>query len=225
MKKENILIKLKHAVIVEGKYDKIKLKSILDAVIITVDGFGIYKNKEKTQLIRSLAESCGIVILTDSDTAGFKIRNHLKGCIKSGEVINVYIPRIKGKEKRKEKPSSEGLLGVEGIDTKTLEETFIKLGLAVNSPSKPDFLTGIRMFDDGLTGMANSSVLRRRLLCELGLPPLLGKNSMLEVINRLFTEEQYQNALKNAKATPHKDCASDAQSIFLSDETKSGVNT
>ena len=120
------MIKLRRAVIVEGKYDKIKLSSLLDTVIITTDGFGIYKDKEKTELIRTLASTCGIVILTDSDSAGLKIRNHIKGCCKNGDIINVFVPQIKGKEKRKAVPSSEGYLGVEGLDTEILEAALKK---------------------------------------------------------------------------------------------------
>ena len=138
------MIKLRRAVIVEGKYDKIKLSSLLDTVIITTDGFGIYKDKEKTELIRTLASTCGIVILTDSDSAGLKIRNHIKGCCKNGDIINVFVPQIKGKEKRKAVPSSEGYLGVEGLDTEILESALKKAGLATEGDTaykKHDFLT------------------------------------------------------------------------------------
>ena len=110
------MIKLKEAVIVEGKYDKIRLESVIDAPIIVTDGFGIFKNREKMNYIRKLARSRGIIILTDSDSAGFLIRSHITGCIKDGNIKNVYIPDVFGKEKRKDKPSKEGKLGVEGID-------------------------------------------------------------------------------------------------------------
>ena len=110
------MLHIEQAVIVEGKYDKIKLSSILDAVIITTNGFSVMKNKEKLEIIRFYAQNKGIIILTDSDSAGFKIRNYLKGAIKNGKIINVYVPDIFGKEKRKAAPSKEGKLGVEGID-------------------------------------------------------------------------------------------------------------
>ena len=109
------MIKLKQAVIVEGKYDKIKLSSIIDTLIIETDGFQIFKDKEKLGYIRLLAETRGVIIMTDSDSAGFLIRSHLVGSVKDGEIINVYIPDIKGREKRKEKDSADGLLGVEGM--------------------------------------------------------------------------------------------------------------
>lgn len=194
------MIKLKQAVIVEGKYDKIKLSSILDAVIITTDGFGIFKNKEKTELIRTLAESCGIIILTDSDTAGFKIRNHLKGCIKNGRVINVYAPQICGKEKRKDKPSAEGFLGVEGISPEILEKALSDAGITADKTDAVNtFLDKSRMMDDGLIGKENSANIRRELLKALGLPPLLSTSSMLEIINTLYSEQDYSDGLDKVR--------------------------
>ena len=120
------MLHLKQAVIVEGKYDKIKLSSMIDSLIITTDGFSIFKNKEKISLIKELAEKDGIIILTDSDSAGFKIRNYIKGCTSKGKIINIYIPEIFGKEKRKAESSKEGKLGVEGISVKILTEAFEK---------------------------------------------------------------------------------------------------
>ena len=195
------MIKLSQAVIVEGKYDKIKLSSVLDTVIIATNGFGIYKDKEKTELIRTLAKSCGIVILTDSDTAGFRIRNHIKGCCKEGQIINVFIPQIKGKEKRKEKPSSEGLLGVEGMDEQVLINALHSAGVIAESSDRTNFLTKADMLDDGLVGGKDSAVLRRKVLKKLGLPSLLSANTMCEVINSLFTIEEYKTAVAAAKAT------------------------
>ena len=183
------MIKLRRAVIVEGKYDKIKLSSLLDTVIITTDGFGIYKDKEKTELIRTLASTCGIVILTDSDSAGLKIRNHIKGCCKNGDIINVFVPQI------------EGYLGVEGLDTEILESALKKAGVATEGDTaykKHDFLTKSDMMDDGMIGSANSSQLRCDVLLALGLPPILSANTMLEVINRLYTKEEYDNAVRTA---------------------------
>lgn len=190
------MIRLKQAVIVEGKYDKIKLSNILDAVIITTDGFGIFKNEEKLELIRSLAQTCGIIILTDSDSAGFKIRNHIKGCVKSGKIINVFIPEISGKEKRKEKPSAEGLLGVEGVSREVLEKALSDAGIiAENCGSKSVFLDKPRLLDDGLIGKENSALKRQKLLCRLNLPALLSTKAMTEVINNLYTEDDYIKAL------------------------------
>lgn len=196
------MIHLKEALIVEGKYDKIKLSSLTDALIITTDGFGVFKNKEKTALIKSLAESRGIIILTDSDTAGFKIRNYIKGCTRKGKIINVYIPEIFGKEKRKNEPSKEGKLGVEGIPADILKASLIKAGVAVNADSdvfdenkKEKWADKIRLFDDGFIGKHNSEEKRRSLLKELGLPSLLSANALIEVLNAMFTPEEYEKAL------------------------------
>ena len=189
------MIRLKQAVIVEGKYDKIKLSSLLDAVIITTDGFGIFKDKEKLALIRTLAKSSGLVILTDSDSAGFKIRNHIKGCITEGEIINVFVPQIKGKEKRKEKPSAEGYLGVEGLSADILRKALMDAGVMSENSEKADFLDRARLMDDGLIGKDNSAQKRAMLLKELGLPDLVNTSTMLEIINRLYDEEAYTRAL------------------------------
>ena len=123
------MIKIDQAIIVEGKYDKIKLASIVDAVIIVTNGFGIFKDTEKLALIRYYAEKTGIIILTDSDSAGRKIRGYIKGAVSNGKITNVYIPDIFGKEKRKEKPSAEGKLGVEGIKPEILLAAFEKSGI------------------------------------------------------------------------------------------------
>ena len=118
------MIHIEQAIVVEGKYDKIKLSSIIDGVIITTNGFSVLKNKEKLDLIRYYAKNRGIIILTDSDSAGFKIRSYLKGAVNEGNIINVYIPDVFGKEKRKNAPSKEGKLGVEGIDCDILLDAF-----------------------------------------------------------------------------------------------------
>lgn len=193
------MIHLKEALIVEGKYDKIKLSSLTDALIITTDGFGVFKNKEKTALIKSLAESRGVIILTDSDTAGFKIRSYIKGCTQKGKIINVYIPEIFGKEKRKTAPSKEGKLGVEGIPADILRASLVKAGVVIDSEAdkvkKEKWADKIRLFDDGFIGKNNSEEKRRSLLKELGLPSLLSANALIEVLNSMFTPEEYEKAL------------------------------
>ena len=131
------MIHIAQAIIVEGKYDKIKLSSILDAVILVTNGFHIFHDAEKMSLIRYYAKTTGVIILTDSDTAGFKIRHYLKGAVHEGKLYHVYIPDIYGKERRKDKPSAEGKLGVEGIDKKRLLEAFGKAGiLAEEAPEQ-----------------------------------------------------------------------------------------
>jgi len=191
------MLKIRQAIIVEGKYDKIKLSSIVDAVIIQTNGFKIFKDKEKLALIKFYAERTGIIILTDSDRAGFKIRSHIKGAIHKGKIINVYIPDVMGKEKRKDKPSAEGKLGVEGIDKKLIMEAFEKAG--VTSDDSPDVpaITKLDLYEMGLTGGKNSTELRRKLLEYLGLQSLLTSNSLLEVLNNMLIREELEEIMKN----------------------------
>lgn len=179
------MIKINEAVIVEGKYDKIKLSSVVDAVIIVTNGFRIFKDKEKLGLIRYYAEKTGIVILTDSDSAGRKIRGYIKGATSNGSVKNVYIPDVFGKEKRKTKPSAEGKLGVEGIDVKTLEQAFAKAGITSSEREKSSDITKATLFELGLSGRPNSSELREKLQASLGLPKLLSATALIEVLRTM----------------------------------------
>ena len=191
-------IKLDMPVIVEGRYDKIKLQSVVDAVIITTDGFGIYKNRKKRDMIRRYAEKTGIIILTDSDGAGFQIRNSLKSCIGSGRAVNIYIPDVFGKERRKAKPSKEGKLGVEGIDVRTLRKAFEDAGVMSSSAPRPAWIDKQRLFDDGLSCGDNSAELRRALCAKLGLPERMTAKALVEALNSLYSEEEYTAALKAA---------------------------
>lgn len=196
------MIKLEQAVIVEGKYDKIKLSSIIDGVIIVTNGFGIFKDKEKLELIRYYAEKTGIIILTDSDNAGRKIRGYIKGAIKKGSITNVHIPDIFGKEKRKTKASAEGKLGVEGIDVKLLREAFAKAGVTSSERTAPRDITKLTMFELGLSGGNESSILRKKLQSRLGLPSMLSAGALLEVLNTMMTAkelEEHMVAVKEMK--------------------------
>ncbi len=192
-------IHVKQPVIVEGKYDKIKLESLVEGLIITTDGFRIYKDKEKLSLIRAFADNGGVIVLTDSDGAGFQIRNHLKSCIGNGKVTNIYIPDIFGKEKRKEKPSKEGKLGVEGIDAEILRKAFLEAGVLTDHEPQEPWITKADLLDDGLTGGENSAELRKRLAAELSLPERISVNALLEVLNRLYDRERYENAMRKIK--------------------------
>ncbi len=189
-------IKLDMPVIVEGRYDKIKLESVIDAVIITTDGFGIYRNREKRALIRRYAEKTGVIILTDSDGAGFQIRSSLKGCIGSGRAVNIYIPDVFGKERRKAKPSKEGKLGVEGIDTETLRRAFEEAGVIGDSAPRREWIDKQRLAEDGLSGGDNSSARRQALCRQLGLPERMSAKALLEALNTLYGEEEYAKALE-----------------------------
>lgn len=197
------MIHVEQAIIVEGKYDKIKLSSILDAVIIPTNGFSIFKDEEKCSIIRHFASTKGIIILTDSDTAGFKIRNYIKGIIKSGTIINVYIPDIFGKERRKLKPSKEGKLGVEGISVDIILSAFEKAGVFFSERSRENEITRMDLYEDGFIGGENSSKKRQSLLKLLELPELLTTGSMLEIINSMLNKNDYKNLVAQL-ALPRK---------------------
>ena len=191
------MIKIEQAIIVEGKYDKIKLSSIVNAVIIVTNGFGIFKDEEKLELIRYYARKTGIIILTDSDSAGFQIRNHIKGAVKNGKIYNVYIPDIMGKEKRKIKPSAEGKLGVEGVEKKIILKAFENAGITASESSDNSIpeITKTDLYMFGLSGGNNSSILRKKLLAYLKLPSLLSANSMLEVLNTMMSYDELKEIM------------------------------
>lgn len=186
------MIKINEAIIVEGKYDKIKLASIFDAVIITTNGYGIFKDKEKLSLIRYYAEKTGVIILTDSDSSGFRIRGYLKGAVHNGKIKHVYMPDIFGKEKRKEKASAEGKLGVEGIKPEIILEAFRKAGISASENTKAPDITNYTFYELGLSGGTNSKNLRNKLQKMLGLPSLMSSSSLMEVLNTMMNREELE---------------------------------
>lgn len=186
------MIKIKQAIIVEGKYDKIRLSNIVDAVIIPTNGFAIYKDKETAELIKNLARKTGVIILTDSDSAGLQIRNALRNIVREGEVVNVYIPDVHGKERRKRTPSKQGLLGVEGIDDETLLAAFEKAGVFAQKDLKlKEPVTKADFVELGLSGGNNSAALRAALQKKLGLPERLSANLLLEIINVMYSRKDF----------------------------------
>lgn len=188
------MIKLSQAVIVEGKYDAIKLANIIDALIITTDGFGVFKDREKQKFLRRLANEKGIIVLTDSDSAGFMIRNFISSCVKNENVINVYIPDIYGKEKRKQKAGAEGKLGVEGVSEEIILSALEKAGVTVQkTQEKRRMITNIDLFEHGLSGRENSKENRKKLFKRLSLPERLSTSSLLKVLNSF---EEFENVLK-----------------------------
>lgn len=192
------MIRIRQAVIVEGKYDKIKLSSLLDTVIIQTDGFGIFKDHEKMELIRRLAQTRGILILTDSDAAGFKIRSYIGGSLPQDQVIHAYIPDILGKEKRKSAPSQEGKLGVEGIPSKILMESLQRAGVTCEEAAEPGRkITKNDLYEDGLSGRPNSRALKKKLLKQLQLPERLSSNALLEILNLFMTYDAYKEAVRS----------------------------
>lgn len=190
------MIHIDKAIVVEGKYDKIKLSSIFDAPIIVTDGFSVYKNKEISSLIRFYADNGGIIILTDSDSAGFRIRNHIKGLVSNDKITNVYIPEIVGKEKRKDKPSKEGTLGVEGIDKDIIIKAFEKAGVlfenTVSDGRKSDeCISNLDLYNLGLIGVSDSKRKRQELLKTMDLPSHISTNALLELLNRVMTKKEF----------------------------------
>lgn len=184
------MISVKEAVIVEGRYDKIKLSEVIDTPVIETGGFRIFKDKEKQNLIRKIAEERGILVLTDSDSAGFVIRNFLKGSVPEDKIKHAYIPQLKGKEKRKSEHSKEGLLGVEGVTADIIADAIRKSGATIlgeDSAYKKSEITKQDLYELGLTGRENSAILRQELLKKLGLPTYLSTNAMLEALNCLYS--------------------------------------
>ena len=181
---------LSYPVVVEGKYDKIKIESLFESVVITTEGFSIFKNAEKKQLIRMLAAKSPIIVLTDSDSAGRMIRGHLSSMIPPDRIINAYIPQVGGKEKRKPKPSAQGFLGVEGIDETVLREILLpftaedcKQGMIRHE------ITTSRLYELGLTGQENSAHLRDVILQQMGLPSKMTAKSFKKAVELLISEE------------------------------------
>ncbi len=184
-------LKIPYAVVVEGKYDKIKLTSIIDSPIIVTNGFGIYKNSETARLIRYYAEKTGIVILTDSDTAGFRIRGHIKSIVPKGKIINLYSPEIFGKEKRKIQPSKEGKLGVEGISAEKLRTLFVDAGLVNENKLSKNPITSLDFYELKLSGNSNSTFYRKKILNAMNLPENLTAKALLEAVNARYSKEEF----------------------------------
>jgi ribonuclease M5 len=194
------LIKIKKPIIVEGKYDKIKLSSFIDALIIQTDGFGIFKEKDKVDMLRTLAEKTGILVLTDSDTAGFKIRNYLNSCIPNKYITHVYIPDVFGKEKRKVAPSKEGKLGVEGVEKEIIIKALERAGVIGESVSENvKKITKTDFFIDGLSGNQNSQLMRQKLIKLLDLPEHLSANALIGVLNAMMSYDEYKEKIEIIK--------------------------
>ena len=191
-------IKLTEAVIVEGKYDKIKLSNIIDAFIIETNGFAVFKDKSKLSFIKKLAKERGIIILTDSDHAGFMIRNYISSGVPKEQIKNVYIPDIFGKEKRKNAPSKEGKLGVEGMTKEVILASLEKAGVSSTSSVCDNPITTVDFYDLGLTGGANSKAKRKAVCKALDLPEFLSTSSLISCINNFMTKEEFFDLFQNS---------------------------
>lgn len=185
-------LKIPFPVIVEGKYDKLRLECVMEGQILTTDGFGVFNAREKTQLFRALAQKTPLILLTDSDGAGKLIRSHLTSCLPAGRLIQLYIPKIAGTERRKEHPSAEGTLGVEGMEQSLLYDLLAPyadeaavLRAAENPLCKAD------LFEDGLTGCPDSAARRDALAERLGLPAGMTPNAFLAALRVLLSYDDY----------------------------------
>lgn len=195
------MIPLSMPIIVEGKYDKIKLSSIFDAVIITTDGFRVFKDKDKVKLIRRLAEQNGIIVLTDSDSAGGIIRSYLKNIVSDDKIYHVFLPRIKGKERRKARPSSEGLLGVEGVEKDIILKAFERFIPQNNDNfvSPKEEITTAFLMEMGLSGRANSKQRRLFLADKLDLPYAMSTSTFKKILETITTKAQIEKIMLDFK--------------------------
>lgn len=190
--------RIRDVIVVEGRYDKNTVSQVVDATVVTLGGFAVFNDKEKLAFLRRLAEQRGLVILTDSDGAGFVLRNYLKGALPKDRVKQAYIPDVKGKERRKRRGGKEGKLGVEGMSPAVLREALRKAGATFEdgeAPEQGEALTKADLFALGLSGGTGSAERRRRLLKRLDLPEHLTANGMLEALNLLVSREALEALL------------------------------
>ena len=187
-------LKIKEAIVVEGRYDKVALSNIADTVIVDTAGFGVFFDGEKLALLRRLAQARGLIVLTDSDGGGFLIRSFLKSSIDPALVKHAYIPDVPGKEKRKKSPSKEGLLGVEGMSPEILEAALRRAGATIDGEAADTGcvppLTKAELYAMGLAGTPDSAMRRAKLQKVLDLPAGLTANALLDVLNALVTREE-----------------------------------
>ena len=187
---------VREVIVVEGRYDKNTLSQVVDAVIIETSGFGIFNDAEKRKLLQTMAEARGLIVLTDSDGAGFVIRNYIKGCVDPKHVKHAYIPDIYGKEHRKSAPSHEGKLGVEGMKPQVLLDALIRAGATFddgeNKKTAPR-ISKADMYARGLSGCEGSAEKRASLIKQLGLPERLTADGLLDVLNATMSREEFLN--------------------------------
>lgn len=185
---------VKEVIVVEGRYDKNALSQAVDAVIIETAGFGIFNNRQKQNLLRKMAQARGIIVLTDSDSAGFMIRNFIRGCVDPKLVKHAYIPDISGKERRKRRPAKEGKLGVEGMRPEILVDALARAGATFDGAEGGEHMARITKADlyaKGLSGGEGSAERRRALLKKLELPEKMTANALLEVLNATMSREEF----------------------------------
>ncbi len=204
------MIRVKEAILVEGRYDKNALKQVVDALIVESGGFGIFKDREKREYLRRLGKERGLIVLTDSDGAGFVIRNHLKGILPQEQVKHAYIPDVRGKERRKKEPGKEGKLGVEGMRPEVLLRALKRAGATfLDGDSAPAEagktpVTKADLVRLGLSGGAESGARRKKLQQRLNLPERMTANGLLEALNAFYSLEQLEEILAEIVEGPGK---------------------
>ena len=193
------MVKIREAIVVEGRYDKNTLSQILDAPILETSGFGIFKDKQQMALLRRIAETRGLIVFTDSDGAGFVIRNHIKSAIPGKYLKHAYIPDIYGKEKRKAAPGKEGKLGVEGMTKEVILESLRRAGATIDGEEAAPVrqITKQDLMELGLSGTPEASQNRLKLLKKLNLPERMSPNAMLQALNLLYNLEELQAIIQN----------------------------
>lgn len=187
--------RIEEVIVVEGKYDAAKLADLVDALILTTGGFSVFTSDETKDLLLELGAKRGILVLTDSDAAGFRIRNYINKIARGLRVLHAYIPAVEGKERRKAQPSKEGLLGVEGMRSEQLLLALQQAGASPRAERSGRAITYADLYEFGLSGTAGSAQTRRAWLQTLGLPPRLSKKALCEVLNSLYTYEEILQTL------------------------------
>ena len=193
------MLKLTRALLVEGKYDAARLHNLVDSTVLTTDGFRVFKDVALQNLLKKVAAAQGLIILTDSDAAGFKIRHFVTGLVGAQNVLQAYVPAVPGKESRKAQPGREGLLGVEGVDDALiLQGLQTALAGVADTAAADRSITYTDLYEWGISGTANSADNRRKLLHRLGLPPRLSKKELLDVLNILYTYESLDAEIRHS---------------------------
>lgn len=193
------MVKIREAIVVEGRYDKNTLSQIVDAPIFQTDGFGIFRDREKMRLLRRTAEKLGLIVFTDSDGAGFVIRSHIKSAIPGKYLKHAYIPDIPGKERRKSAPGREGKLGVEGMTPEVILTALRNAGATIEGEDMPTprGITKQDLMELGLSGGSNAGEKRKALQKKLNLPEHMSANAMLQALNLLYTLEELTEIVKS----------------------------
>ncbi len=194
------MLKLQQVLLVEGKYDAARVSNLVDGVVLTTDGFRVMKDRSLQTMLKQLARTQGLMILTDSDAAGFKIRHFVTGLVGAEHVLQAYVPAIHGKESRKEAPGKEGLLGVEGVSDELilrgLQDALASAPDGTEKETQAEKISYTDLYEWGISGTANSATHRRKLLQQLGLPPRLSKKELLQVLSTLYTRESLSRQIE-----------------------------